>query len=207
MKNKTKAFILLMNEIHNINMQFYNNLIMIGRLFYLFYIFISESIKFYFNNFKRIYIYKLPKNERLTLVKSITHKLEELNIVYVKVFQSLCLEKDILYENEKNYLLKYTDNVPYKNEEINYELLDILESNYNIKIESKEPINSGIIGIVFKGLDGNANDSQVIIKILKNDIKEKLIDVFNELEYLTYLISFIPYFKNFSLDKLFCISL
>ena len=203
MKNKTKAFILLMNEIHNINMQFYNNLIMIGRLFYLFYIFISESIKFYFNNFKRIYIYKLPKNERLTLVKSITHKLEDLNIIYVKVFQSLCLEKDILYENEKNYLLKYTDNVPYKNEEINYELLDILESNYNIKIESKEPINSGIIGIVFKGLDGNANDSQVIIKILKNDIKEKLIDVFNELEYLTYLISFIPYFKNFSLDKLF----
>ena len=37
---------------------------------------------------------------------------------------SLCLEKNILYEDEKEYLLKYTDNVPFKSEEIDYELLD-----------------------------------------------------------------------------------
>lgn len=203
MRNKTKAMLLLANEIHKNNTYLYNNLIMFGRFFYLFYIFISESIKFHFNNLINSLIYKLPKNERLVLVKSITHKLEELNIVYVKVFQSLCLEKDILYENEKEYLLKYTDNVPYKSEQVDYELLDLIESKYNIRLEDSQPINSGIIGIVFKGIDGNANDSKVVIKILKNDIKEKLIDVFNELEYLTYLISFIPYFKNFNLNKLF----
>ena len=203
MRNKTKAMLLLANEIHKNNTYLYNNLIMFGRFFYLFYIFISESIKFHFNNLINSLIYKLPKNERLVLIKSITHKLEELNIVYVKVFQSLCLEKDILYENEKEYLLKYTDNVPYKSEQVDYELLDLIESKYNIRLEDSQPINSGIIGIVFKGIDGNANDSKVVIKILKNDIKEKLIDVFNELEYLTYLISFIPYFKNFNLNKLF----
>ena len=205
MKNKTKAFLLL-NEIHNNNIYLYNylynNLIMFKRFFYLFYIFISETIKFHFLNFKNS-LYKLPKNERLTLVKSITYKLEDLNIVYVKLFQSLCLEKNILYDNEKEYLLKYTDNVPYKSEEIDYELLDILESKYNIKLQDGQPINSGIIGVVFKGLDSNNNDSKVVIKILKNDIEKKLNAVFNEIECLTSIFSYIPFLNNLNLHKLF----
>ena len=202
MKNKTKTFILLINEINKNNIYLYNNLIFFGKFFYLFYIFISESIKYHFTNLTCTYIYKLPKLERLELIKSITYKLEDLNIVYVKVFQSLCLEKDILYDNEKEYLLKYTDNVPYKSEEVDYELLDLLESKYNIKLENTQPINSGIIGVVFKGLDGN-NNSKVVIKILKKDIEKKLNAVFNEIECLTSTFSYIPYFKNFSLDKLF----
>ena len=203
MRNKTKAMLLLINKIHNNNNYLYNNLIMFGRFFYLFYIFISETIKFHFINLINSLIHKLPKNERLTLLKCITHKLEELNIVYVKVFQSLCLEKNILYDNEKHYLLKYTDNVPYKSEELDYELLDLIESKYNIRLEDAEPINSGIVGIVFKGLDGNANDSKVVIKILKNDIEKKLNSAFNEIEHLTYIISYIPFLNNLNLHKLF----
>lgn len=203
MRNKTKEMLLLANEIHKNNTYLYNNLIMFGRFFYLFYIFISESIKFHFNNLINSLIYKLPKNERLTLVKSITHKLEDLNIVYVKVFQSLCLEKNILYNNEKDYLLKYTDNVPYKSEEVDYELLDLIESKYNIRLEDAEPINSGIVGIVFKGLDSNANDSKVVIKILKNDIEKKLNTVLNEIECLTYIFCYIPFLNNLNLYKLF----
>ena len=203
MRNKTKAMLLLANEINNNNIHLYNNLIMFGRFFYLFYIFISESIKFHFNNLINSLIYKLPKNERLALIKSITYKLEELNIVYVKVFQTLCLEKNILYQDEKEYLLKYTDNVPYKSEEVDYDLLDLIESKYNIRLEESQPINSGIIGIVFKGIDGNANDSKVVIKILKNDIEKKLDSVLNEIECITYIFSYIPFFNNLNLYKLF----
>tara|TARA_Y100000389_G_scaffold10942_1_gene10142 strand:- start:749 stop:2149 length:1401 start_codon:yes stop_codon:yes gene_type:complete len=206
MKNKTTAFLMLMNEIHNNNIYFYiylyNSVIMFKRFCYLFYIFVSESIKFHFLNFKNSLIYKLPKLERLSFVKSITYKLEDLNIVYVKIFQSLCLEKDILYDNEKEYLLKYTDNVPYKSEEVDYELLDLLESKYNIKLENGQPINSGIIGVVFKGLDGN-NNSKVVIKILKKDIEKKLNAVFNEIECLTSIFSYIPFLNNLNLHKLF----
>jgi predicted unusual protein kinase regulating ubiquinone biosynthesis (AarF/ABC1/UbiB family) len=203
MKTNTKAFILFINKIHNINMQCCNNLLIIGRFFYLFYIFTSETIKFHFNNLINSSIHKLPKNERLELVKSITYKLEELNIIYVKIFQSLCLEKDILYPNEKDYLLKYTDNVPYTSDEVDYELLDLMESKYNIRLEDTQPINSGIIGVVFKGLDGNNNDSKVVIKILKNNIEKKLNAVFNEIECLTYIISYIPFLNNLNLHKLF----
>ena len=203
MRNKTKAMLLLVNEIHNNNNYLYNNLIMFGRFFYLFYIFISETIKFHFNNLINSLIHKLPKNERLILVKSITSRLEDLNIVYVKLFQSFCLEKNILYEDEKEYLLKYTDNVPYKSEEVDYELLDLIESKYNIRLEENQPINSGIIGIVFKGIDGNANGSKVVIKILKNDIEKKLNSVLNEIECITYLFSYIPFLNNLNLHKLF----
>lgn len=201
MRNKTIA--LLANEINNCNNYLYNNLIIFGRFFYLFYIFISETVKFHFNNLINSLIHKLPKNERLTLVKSITPKLEDLNIAYVKVFQSLCLEKNILHKDEKEYLLKYTDNVPYKSEEIDYDLLDLIESKYNIRLEESQPINSGIIGVVFKGIDGNANDSKVVIKILKNDIEKKLNAVFNEIECLTYIYSYIPFLNNLNLYKLF----
>ena len=162
----------------------------------LLYIFISEIVKFNIDNI----LYK--KNlDRIKLVKAITYKLENKNIIYLKLFQSLCLEKNILYENEKEYLLKYTDNVPYINEEINYQLLNTLESKYNIFIETSNPINSGIIGIVFNGLDKN-NNSNVIIKMLKKDIKQRLISVCNELKLLSYIISYIPYLKNFNLYDL-----
>ena len=162
----------------------------------LLYIFISEIVKFNIHNI----LYR--KNlDRIKLVKAITYKLEKKNIIYLKLFQSLCLEKNILYENEKEYLLKYTDSVPYINEEINYELLNTLESKYNIFIETTNPINSGIIGIVFNGLDKN-NNSNVIIKMLKKDIKQRLISVCNELKLLSYIISYIPYLKNFNLYDL-----
>ena len=115
----------------------------------------------------------------------------------------MCLEKNILYEDEKDYLLKYTDNVPYKSEEIDYELLDILEKEYNIKLEESQPINSGIIGIVFNGLDISNNNSKILIKLLKKDIENKLKSAFDELECLTYIIFYIPYLNNLNLHKSF----
>jgi len=107
-----------------------NKLNIFVRLINLFFIFSYNIIAYYSKNFIYYYFTKRPRIKRLELVKSITFKLEELNIVYVKVFQSLCLEKNILYEDEKEYLLKYTDNVPYENEEVDYELLNLIESKY-----------------------------------------------------------------------------
>ena len=180
-----------------------NKLNIFVRLINLFFIFSYNIIAYYSKNFIYYYFTKRPRIKRLELVKSITFKLEELNIVYVKVFQSLCLEKNILYEDEKEYLLKYTDNVPYENEEVDYELLNLIESKYNIRLEETEPINACIIGVVFKGLDGNKNDSKVVIKILKNNIEKKLNSALNEIESLTYIISYIPFLNNLNLYKLF----
>ena len=204
MKTKTKAFILLLNEIHNNNIfDLYNTFLMFYNFFKLFYIFLNQFLIFTSKNI--IYKFKkLPYLDRLILIKNITYKLEELNIVYVKVFQSLCLDKNILNEKEREFLLKYTDSVPYSSNDINYELLDILESKYNICLDTNNnsPINSGIVGIVFKGTHNNDN-KKVVIKILKNNIEERLNQVFNEIEFITNIIKYIPYLNNLNFNKLF----
>ena len=40
-------------------------------------------------------------NIKLNCIKKITRRLENTNIVYIKIFQTLCCEKDLLNENEK----------------------------------------------------------------------------------------------------------
>ena len=159
---------------------------------------LCEFIKF--NNKKCInYLCNIP-TYRLELIKKISRKLEQENIVYVKVFQALCLDKDLLTNDEQDYLLKYTDNVPYKTNEIDYELLDKLEREFSIILKSKIPINCGMVGVVFEGIDSYNN--KVIIKMLKNNIEEKFKKVFAELLYISYICKYIPYIKTLNISKI-----
>jgi len=192
------------NNIYRKNLECYNMLIMIYNFFKIAYIFLSEFISFKFKNIINKFK-KLPNLERLYLIQNITYKLQDLNIVYVKVFQSLCLDKNILNDDEQVFLIQYTDRVPYNSDDINYEILDILESKYNIHIDNNSniPVNSGIVGVVFKGYHRNDNNKKVVIKVLKNNIKQRLIQVFNEIEFITNIITYIPYLNNLNLNKLF----
>ena len=169
------------------------------RIFHILFILIQSYIEFNWNNFI-LYLKNNDSEKRLELIKIITKKLEELNIVYIKIFQSLCLNDNILNDEEKDYLLKYTDSVPFLSSDINYEILDTLESKYNIRLDIQEPLNSGIVSVAFKGIYMNDNN-KVVVKILKNDIKQRLHNMFEEIELLLKLISIIPYIKNFNLKK------
>ena len=142
---------------------------------------------------------KIPTT-RLELIKKISKKLEQENIVYVKIFQALCLDKDILANDEQEFLLKYTDNVPYKTNEIDYDLLDKLEAEFSITLKSKIPINCGIVGLVFEGTD--LSNNKVIIKMLKKDIYERFTNVFDELLYISYMSQYIPYINSLKITKL-----
>jgi ubiquinone biosynthesis protein len=145
------------------------------------------------------YLCNIP-TYRLELIKKLSKKLERENIVYVKVFQALCLDKDLLTNDEQDYLLKYTDNVPYKHNEIDYELLDKLEREFSIILKSKIPINCGMVGVVFEGIDSYNN--KVIIKMLKNNIEEKFKKVFSEFLYISYICKYIPYIKTLNISKI-----
>ena len=169
------------------------------RIYKLLIIIFIESIKFYFNNFI-YYLYSLPKLNRLELIKKITCKLEKENIVYVKVFQALCIDKDILNNDEKDYLIKYTDSVPYNYSEIDYNLLNKLQDEFNITLNNIEPINCGIVGMVFDGYDSSQN--KIVIKMLKKNILKKFENVFDELLFVSYLLSYIPYIKSLKITKL-----
>lgn len=169
------------------------------RIFHILFILIQSYIEFNWNNFI-LYLKNNEPEKRLELIKNITRKLEQLNIAYIKIFQSLCLNDNILNDEEKDYLLKYTDSVPFLSSDINYEILDTLESKYNIRLDIQEPLNSGIVSVAFKGIYMNDNN-KVVVKILKNNIKQRLENVFEEIEFLLKLMNIIPYIKNFNLKK------
>lgn len=170
------------------------------RIIRLFYIFVSSFIGFYITNLSNHFIYKLPLNSRLNLIKTITTKLEDMNIVHVKIFQSLCLDKNLLYENEKEYLIKYTDSVPFTSEDINYDIIDTLETNYDIKFDSYTAVNSGVVSLVFTGM---YNNERVVIKILKNNIQQRLNIAFEDVELLIKTANVFSFIRKLNLKKSF----
>tara|TARA_Y100000389_G_scaffold191365_1_gene217413 strand:- start:284 stop:1654 length:1371 start_codon:yes stop_codon:yes gene_type:complete len=179
----------------------YNYCDFMKRLFNLIYILLSQFTIHYSKNLFNICLHK-PKLERLELIKNIAIQLEKNNIVYVKIFQSLSIDSKLLYNNEIEFLTKYLDNVPYSNYDIDFDLLKTINENYdeyNIKIESISPINSGIISIVF---DATYNSKKVVIKMLKKDINVKLNNMFQELETLIKFIKYIPVIKELNLDRI-----
>ena len=169
-----------------------------SRIIKLIFIIIYEICKY--DVYKSINYLCNKHTNRLYLIINISKRLEYENIVYVKLFQALCLNNDLLSSNEQDYLLKYTDNVPYTNEEIDFELLGKLTRDYSITLSNNTPINSGIIGLVFDGYDSSKN--KVIIKMLKRDIFNKFIKVFDELLHMSYICAYIPYIKSLKISKL-----
>ena len=144
-------------------------------------------------------VYKIPTN-RLELIKALAQRLEYENIVYVKLFQALCLNKDLLYSEEQDFLIKYTDNVPYSINDINYDLLNKLQGEYSITLNNTIPINSGIVGLIFDARD--CSNNKVIVKMLKQNILKKFTNVFDELLYVSYICKYIPYIKYLKITKL-----
>lgn len=174
------------------------------QLLYLYWIFAYECTCFYTVNFIRRWILGSSTIDRIKLVKDITHRLETFNIVYVKVFQSLCLEQGVLSEREKNYLMRYTDNVPYHTDEIDLNTLDYLQENYGIMVENRVPVNSGIVGVVFKGVkrDTEKTDTRVVVKMLKRGIVERYNRAYNELETIAKYMAYIPYVNHINYSKM-----
>lgn len=161
-------------------------------------LFISEGVRFlYIKIVNTIYG---RQTSRLELIQRISKKLEDENIVYVKIFQSICLAKDILHSEEEDFLIKYTDNVPYSISDIDYNLLDKLTQDYSITLNSTKPINCGVVGLVFDGYDSSNN--KVIVKMLKKNIANRFKSVFDELLYISYVCDIIPYIRSLRISKI-----
>lgn len=155
----------------------------------------SEYIKFCF--FKN----------KITLINNITYKLSKINILYVKIFQGIALNNNLIDETMNNELLKYTDNAPYITDDIDYDTLFKVSTQYNLKFENGfTPINSGMISLVFKAnkidankIDANDEIEHVIIKIKRNNIEKTLDEAIDKLMFIVYLLSYIPIFQRYEI--------
>jgi len=151
-------------------------------------VFLYEYLWFYFNY-----------TTHIDFIKNVVLKLSKINILYVKFFQ--WVTTDTIYKNEtlQNVFINFSKNVEYCEDDIDYLSLLTLVNNKQISLESITPINSGTISLVYKAI---FNDQPVIIKLLKKNIHQRLVDSISFFKLLTKISSYIPSICHFNLEKI-----
>jgi predicted unusual protein kinase regulating ubiquinone biosynthesis (AarF/ABC1/UbiB family) len=131
-----------------------------------------------------------------------TKRLALINILYVKVFQSLALNNSIISEKMNNELLKFTDNAPFTKEDIDYDTLTDLCLDYDIVFNNSfdKPINSGMISLVYLAKYNN-HTHDIIIKIKRKNIDKKLEQGIDNLLFFINLLKVIPFFNNYKISE------
>ena len=187
-------------KIYNLFKNYTKHYTIYYRIIKLLSVLIYSITHFYVKKMLTLYLYKVKPQLRLNLIKTICSKLEKINILYVKIFQSIALNEDLIYDNEKDYLINYCDNVPYNCANVDYNLLKSLQENYNITLTTSVPLASGIIGIVFDAID--ASNTKVVVKMLKKNSEIDIHNAFDDLLHISYICKYIPYINSFNITKL-----
>ena len=101
--------------------------------------------------------------------------------MYVKCFQAFALNNNIIVDKINHTLIRFVDNAPWTNNEIDYNMLSILEKEHDIIFDQPlQPINSGMISLVFKGKNGK-NGEEIVVKMKRKNIKQTLTTGINDL--------------------------
>lgn len=137
----------------------------------------------------------------IELIESLSRK----SPIYVKIFQAISGSSGILSEKVQKYISIFSDNVPYMKSEQDFEKLQkylekIGDEYPDVKIIeiTKEPIHSGTISLVYEGL--LSNGEKVVIKHVRNGIKERMEKALHDAEYLINILNMIPSIKMLNLS-------
>ena len=148
-----------------------------------------------------LFLYGLFKNYE-SFIDRLTHKLASINILYVKMFQAFALNNALIDDKTNNKLLKFTDNAPWSSKDLDPCTLFSLEDEYDILFkDGHEPINSGMISLVFKAYKKNPRDEIVIVKIKRKNIEANLDDAIEKLLFFIYVMSFLPIVNKYHIPQ------
>ena len=169
------------------NFNFFKEIVFIFKVLYI----ISSEV-----------IYYVIFRDYLNFIDNITHRLASVNILYVKIFQAIASNNNLIDNKTNNKLLKFTDNAPWSYEDINLRDIINMSEKYNVNLKAgyEVPINSGMISLVFKAYDKETG-KPLIIKLKRNNIEAKLNDSIKNLQTFMYLLSFIPIINKYQLTE------
>ena len=145
-------------------------------------------------------LYYLYHREQNIFIKNVIQEICYINMLYIKLFQSIANNKWIDKSINEN-IIKYTNNVPYKETDIDYILLDKLKKQYELKYDSLIPINSGVISLIFKVKQ--KNDEINILKIKRKNIDKNINDSIEEVRYLIDLLYIFPSIRDLKVKYFF----
>ena len=149
-----------------------------------------------------IFLYLLFQ-DYLKFIRNITHRLASVNILYVKIFQAIASNNNLIDEKMNNELLTFTDKAPWNFSDIRFDELIELVDKYDLIIENsfEKPMNSGMISLVYKGIR-KSDKKPIIIKMKRNNIENKLNDAIENLKAFMYLLSFIPIVHKYKISNI-----
>lgn len=135
-------------------------------------------------------------------INRVTTNLASINILYVKAFQAVALNNNLITDTMNNQLLHFTDNVPWSYDDIDFYTLVQISDEFNLEFRDgfEKPINSGMISLVFKAYKRETN-VPLIVKIKRTHIDRKLKDAIDDLLYFVDILAFMPFFKRYQIPQ------
>jgi predicted unusual protein kinase regulating ubiquinone biosynthesis (AarF/ABC1/UbiB family) len=135
-------------------------------------------------------------------IHRVTTNLASINILYVKAFQAVALNNNLISENVNNQLLRFTDNAPWSYDDIDFFTLVQISDELNLEFRDgfENPINSGMISLVFKVYKRETNEP-LIVKIKRYNIDRKLEEAIEDLLYVVDILAFMPVFKKYQVSQ------
>ena len=125
-------------------------------------------------------------------------KLSRENVFYTKMAQTVSTSSSFC-----NKLTSFTDNVPYNEEEVDWECLDDLQNNAGIDIHKPYmPIKSGTISLIFNGTHIKDNKN-VIIKIQRIGIQGFVEKSVINMSCILTLLSWLPWCFYLNINEIF----
>jgi predicted unusual protein kinase regulating ubiquinone biosynthesis (AarF/ABC1/UbiB family) len=136
-------------------------------------------------------------------IKRLAKRLASVNILYVKIFQSIALHVNIIDNTIYNELIQFTDNVPYTEDDIDYDILEDISSEYNLIFKDgfHHPNNSGMISLVYFAEDANTK-TNVVVKIKRKNIDKKLVEGISNLICLVNWMKIFTFIHEYKIPEL-----
>ena len=141
---------------------------------------------------------------RIDCIRNIANYLANINIIYSKVFQSLSAGANILSIEEMKYLSQFNDTAPFKVSDL-YNVHDIVDDlnaacNTNLKVKHATPERSGMVALVYYG---TIDDNDVVVKVKRRNIEDKLEDALEKMRFIVRVASYLPWLNRLYLPTIF----
>ena len=141
---------------------------------------------------------------RIDCIRNIANYLANINIIYSKVFQSLSAGANVLSIEEMKYLSQFNDSAPYTQDDI-FDVAEIVD-NLNKKTDCKLEINcvtpqkAGMVALIYYGTVDGKN---VVIKVKRRNIKDRLDDALDKMQTIVNITSKLPWLNRLYLPTIF----